>query len=49
MKYSLPVQCIEQKQLGEYDGRSLEEDGLPAVIAKRLNVEHLGIDIVGSL
>lgn len=40
---------IEQKQFAEYDGRSLKVDGLPTVVAKRLDIEHQGVDIASSL
>lgn len=48
-RYFIPVQRIKQKQFTEYNRRSLKVDGLPAVVAERLDVEHQGIDILGSL
>jgi hypothetical protein len=43
------MQCIDQYQLCYDNTCALEVDGLPAVVAKVLYLEHKRVDILGDL
>ena len=43
------MQCVDQDKLGYDNACALEVDGLPAVVAKVLHLEHERIDILGHL
>lgn len=43
------MKSIDQDQFGDDHGGALEVDGLPGVVAKRLDIEQAGLDELGGL
>jgi len=43
------MQCVDQDKLCYDDACTLEVDGLPAVVAKVLDLEHERVGILGDL